>query len=106
MRKFRTEEEWSILIAQYDSSGLTIKNFCKQHSIGCSSFYVQRKKLLQSEQSSDVSGFVQAVVKETAAPPITEKSVETITLTLNQCTVTLPTSTSAIYLASLLRALK
>ena len=42
-------EYWSKLIAEQDSSGQTIRAFCKERGIGEHSLYYWRKRLLQNE---------------------------------------------------------
>ena len=42
-------EYWSKLIAEQDSSGQTIRTFCKERGIGEHSLYYWRKRLRQNE---------------------------------------------------------
>ena len=40
---------WSDIVNSYLSSGLSVKNFCKQECINCKQFYRWRQKLLVAE---------------------------------------------------------
>jgi hypothetical protein len=43
--KKRSPQEWQHLIQQQQSSSLSIADFCRQHALNPSTFYLQRKKL-------------------------------------------------------------
>lgn len=107
MRIFRTQQQWLALLAQYDPSLHTQKTFCKAHKISLSSFHAQRKKLSIASQASKASGFIKAKII-THTPPVTTTAVsseQVFTLWLSKGKVTLPSTTPASYLASLVEAL-
>ena len=41
----RSHEEWVDLIKQQPASGLTIKDFCRQHQLSTSTFYARKANL-------------------------------------------------------------
>jgi transposase-like protein len=45
--KRRSPQEWQHLIQTQQTSGLSIADFCRQHSLNPSTFYLQRKKLTE-----------------------------------------------------------
>jgi len=40
----RSQEEWHVLISQWQQSGLSATNFCKQHHLSSASFYKWRQR--------------------------------------------------------------
>jgi len=59
-RRYRSREQWADWIDRQASSGLTVSDFCQQHSLGPASFYAWRRRLLvdSSAGSSQAPGFV------------------------------------------------
>jgi putative transposase len=49
IRTKRTRAQWQRLIEEQPTSGLTIKDFCKQHKIAVSGFYNWQKKLTNND---------------------------------------------------------
>ncbi|MAD88105.1 MAG: IS66 family insertion sequence hypothetical protein [Pseudoalteromonas sp.] len=45
----RTAAQWQQLIQAQEISGLTIQQFCAEHQLTLSNFYLQRKKLHQRD---------------------------------------------------------
>jgi hypothetical protein len=45
MGKQRTIEDWLSILSQFQASGLTITEFCKQHKLTLSNFYKWRKRV-------------------------------------------------------------
>ena len=45
----RTAAQWQQLIQAQETSGLTIQQFCAEHQLTLSNFYLQRKKLQQRD---------------------------------------------------------
>ena len=43
MRIFRNQEQWQVIIEKQQTSGLTIIDYCREHQLSTSSFYVFRK---------------------------------------------------------------
>ena len=44
----RTNEEWKAIFADHEASGMTVKEYCKEHNIGVASFYKYKKLIMQS----------------------------------------------------------
>jgi hypothetical protein len=57
MRKFRTAEEWSIIIKEQSDSGLSVVDFCKDKGIHPNIFYAKRSALKKT------NGFVEIRMK-------------------------------------------
>lgn len=47
-----TRERWRVLINAYESSPLTISNFCQQHGVSTASFYQWRRRFREQENNS------------------------------------------------------
>ena len=47
MGKQRTIEDWQLILAQFQVSGLSVAQFCKQHKLASSNFYKWRKRVEQ-----------------------------------------------------------
>jgi len=92
----RNQEQWQSIIEDQQSSGLTIIDYCRQHKLSLTSFYDHRKKLDLTQ-----SGFIRA--KVTQKMELKTRSVENISLSVGHATLSLPSSTSASYLAQILR---
>jgi transposase-like protein len=45
----RSQEEWQALISQWQQSGLSAANFCKQHHLSSASFYKWRQRFEGSD---------------------------------------------------------
>ena len=54
-RQRRSEQQWQALIEAQQTSGLTINQFCTEHNITLSNFYLRRKKYLEQSVSHDSS---------------------------------------------------
>lgn len=54
LRKYtrRSQEEWQALINQWQQSGLSATNFCKQHYLSRASFYKWRQRFEDSDNPS------------------------------------------------------
>ncbi len=97
MKITRSHEQWRTILNEQKASGLTIIDYCREHQLATSSFYVFRKKLGITSNSFVRTQVTQQVELITQQPPIE--------LTLGKATLRLPSSTSAIYLGQVLRAL-
>ncbi len=97
MKISRSHEQWRTLITEQQASGLTIIDYCREHQLSTSSFYVFRKKL-----GINSSSFVRTQVTQ-QVELVTQQSL--IELTLGKATLKLPSNTSATYLGQVLRAL-
>jgi putative transposase len=95
MRITRSQVQWQNIIEEQEISGLTIADYCRQHKISTTTFYACRKKF-----GSTQSTFVKATI--TQQVEVFSNSVP-ITLTISSATLTLPSTTSASYVAQLLR---
>jgi putative transposase len=97
MKIMRNETQWQTLIQNQQTSGLTISDYCQQHHLPTSSFYAFKKKLgLTSNR------FVRAKVIQEIE--ILEEQTSII-LSVSHANVTLPATTSATYLAQIVREL-
>ena len=45
MRITRSQKQWQTILEKQQTSGLTIIDYCRQHQLSTSSFYMSRKKL-------------------------------------------------------------
>lgn len=54
-RKRRSEQQWQALIEAQQTSGLTVNQFCTEHNITLSNFYLRRKKHVEQSVSDDSS---------------------------------------------------
>jgi hypothetical protein len=45
MKITRSQEQWRTLLNEQQASGLTIIDYCREHQLATSSFYMFRKKL-------------------------------------------------------------
>ncbi|NRA82996.1 MAG: hypothetical protein HRU22_04220 [Gammaproteobacteria bacterium] len=60
MRKFRSKNEWLAVIKEQQLSGLSIIEFCQQHSLSTTTFYSARAKILG--KASSRSTFLKATI--------------------------------------------
>jgi len=97
MRITRSQEQWQTIIDDQQTSGLTIIDYCQQQQLSTSSFYAIKKKLGLTS-----GNFVRA--KITQQVEILEEQ-DLIMVTIGKANVSLPSTTSAIYLSQLVRAL-
>lgn len=97
MKITRNETQWQILIQNQQTSGLTISNYCQQHQLSTSSFYAFKKKLGLTSNSFVRAKVIQQIEFLEEQP--------SITLTVGKANVSLPATTSATYLAQILREL-
>jgi len=97
MRITRSQEQWQTIIEDQQTSGLTIIDYCQQQQLTTSSFYAVRKKL-----SLTSGNFVRAKITQ-QVEYVEQKTA--ITVTVGKANVSLPASTSVVYLSQLLREL-
>jgi hypothetical protein len=95
MGTMRSQDQWQNIFKEQENSGLTIVGFCRQHQIPTATFYAYRKKLGISQ-----SAFIQAKITQQVE---VFSSPEPIYLNIGRASLTLPSTTSAPYLAQLLR---
>ncbi|OLQ83798.1 transposase [Photobacterium proteolyticum] len=106
MSKRRTDQEWQTLILEYENSTLTLKEFCKQHRLACSTFSAKRSLIKRAEGNAE-SGFVRAQVVESTTEYHFAKPVPAnMTLSFNEVELSIPQGTPPEYLANLMRALQ
>ena len=94
-----TQEKWSAIIADQQTSQLTVAQYCRQQQISPSSFY-QRKRELES--GAPVTFFKATVTKSVEL----QVSNEPIRLNVGDISLSLPCQTSAQYLAELVRGIQ
>lgn len=97
MGKMKSQEQWQQIFAEQKASGLTIVDYCRQHQLSTSNFYMRRKLLAENETS-----FVQA--KLTQQIEFVSQG-EPLIVNIGKATVTLPGTTSPAYLVQLLQEL-
>lgn len=97
MKITRNETQWQTLIQNQQTSGLTISNYCQQHQLPTSSFYAFKKKLGLTSNTFVRAKVIQQIEFLEEQP--------SITLTVGKANVSLPVTTSATYLAQILREL-
>ena len=94
-----TKEKWSAIFAEQQQSQLTVAQYCRQQQISPSSFY-QRKRELETQASSS---FVKATVTKSVEMQVVNAR---IILNVGEVNLSLPSQTSAHYLAELVRGLQ
>jgi len=92
----RNQEQWQSIIEDQQSSGLTIIDYCRQHKLSLTSFYAHRKKRDMTQ-----AGFIRA--KVTQQIELETRQEENISISVGNAIISLPRSTSASYLAQILR---
>jgi len=97
MKITRSQEQWRTILTEQQSSGLSITNYCREHQLPTSSFYVFRKRLGLTSSS-----FVRAKVTQQVELIAPQQPIE---LFFGKVTLRIPSSTSATYLGQVLRAL-
>ena len=97
MRTTRSQEQWQTILNEQQTSGLTIIEYCREHQLSTSSFYVFRKKFGLASSS-----FVRAKVTQQIELIAHQQPIE---LTLGKAKLTFPSSISATYLGQVLREL-
>ena len=45
------KEEWKAIFADHEASGMTVKEYCKEHNIGAASFYKYKRLITQTDES-------------------------------------------------------
>ena len=100
MNKKRSKHHWPNIFTEQEQSGLTIAEFCTKHKISPFSFYLNK-------QRQKNSNFVQAKVVTLASEPNTQLSpaVPAIKLMTPAGELSLPCTTSASFLVSVIKAL-
>ena len=65
------QQFWQMVIETWQSSGLSVRNFCKQEGLSEPAFYAWRKKLNKSNEPKDTnsSAFIKvSMLKDNPAP--------------------------------------
>ena len=92
-----SRQQWQALIVEFENSGQTQTEFCKQRDLNPKYFSLKRSKLI-ADDAVDRPAFTEVVL----APPRTCGTVE---ITLGKVTITVPQTTPPAYLAGVIRAL-
>ena len=66
IQTYRTREEWRALIAEFEQSGLSQKDFCEQRGLS-PAYFGQRRLRLQREAEDNDTGFALAVPQPTTS---------------------------------------
>ncbi|MCL5049386.1 IS66 family insertion sequence element accessory protein TnpA [Aliidiomarina haloalkalitolerans] len=93
----RTREQWLELIAEFEQSGLSQKDFCDQRGLS-PAYFGQRRLRLQREAEDNGVGFALAV-------PKSPTSQQTVQLRIGQTELVLPLSVSPRWVAQLVKEL-
>ncbi|RUO24936.1 IS66 family insertion sequence element accessory protein TnpA [Aliidiomarina sanyensis] len=94
---YRTREEWRALIAEFEQSGLSQKDFCEQRGLS-PAYFGQRRLRLQREAEDNDTGFALAVPQPTT-------SQQSVQLRIGQTELVLPLSVSPRWVAQLVKEL-
>ena len=98
----RTLDDWKILIDKQVASGLSVPTFCQQHQLNPKYFYGRKSIVRHAQPQAD---FIQAHVISQQTTLVSESLNEAITLKISAGELSLPSTTSALYLAELLNGL-
>lgn len=97
--KQKSKEEWQALIKLQRDGRLSIKGFCRQHSISTSCFY-KHKKIINTSSKNGTSQFIKV-----KPPVISKSSIESIKVQFQQTTINLPMNIESVWLATFVKAL-
>ena len=64
----RSPEQWQAIINNFSTSGLTLNEYCQQHSIALSGFYAWRKRLQQQNLPETATPKLIEITPEFTAP--------------------------------------
>ena len=96
-RAYRTREQWRALIAEFEQSALSQKDFCEPHGIN-PAYFSQRRLELQRDTEDNDTGFALAV-------PQSPATQQTLQLRIGQTELVLPLSVSPRWVAQLVKEL-
>jgi len=96
-RVHRTREQWRALIAEFEQSNLSQKDFCEPRGIN-PAYFSQRRLELKREAEDTDTGFALAV-------PQSVTSQQTLQLRIGQTELVLPLSVSPRWVAQLVKEL-
>ena len=96
-RVHRTREQWRQLIAEFEQSNLSQKDFCEPRGIN-PAYFSQRRLELKREAEDTDTGFALAV-------PQSVTSQQTLQLRIGQTELVLPLSVSPRWVAQLVKEL-
>ena len=96
-RVYRTREQWRELIAEFEQSDLSQKDFCEPRGIN-PAYFSQRRLELQRDAEDNGTGFALAM-------PQSATSQQTVQLRLGQTELVLPLSVSPRWAAQLVKEL-
>jgi hypothetical protein len=103
----RTADEWRELIAQQQSSELSIVDFCKHTNLPLSTFHKYRSKLgvSQTRHTPDNNKFMPITVDKTVLTQPLQHTTPDILLTFNKVQLQFNSQCDAIWLVNLIKAL-
>ena len=96
-RVHRTREQWRELIAEFEQSGMSQKDFCEPRGIN-PAYFSQRRLALQRDAEDNDTGFALAVPQPTTSP-------QSVQLRIGQTELVLPLSVSPRWVAQLVKEL-
>ena len=97
--------EWNAMVEDCQSSGLTVRNWCKEHFISYKTYYYRLRKL----RSMFIEEHKEELLPEIAPLPVVPQQsavTSNITIHIDGMSIDIPDGTSENTIASLLRAVK
>ena len=93
-----SRQQWQSLIIEFETSGQTQTEFCKQRNLNPKYFSLKRSKLI-AKDATDVPAFTEVTVER---PRVSHLAIE---LEVGKVSLKISPSTPAAYLADVIRAL-
>ena len=72
-RPYRNEEQWRELIDAFETSHLSIDDYCTQNNLKYTTFYKWRKRLQQTQNSQQTPSFVE-LTDFAKTPPVNQSN--------------------------------
>ena len=98
----KTFDDWKNLVDEQIASGSSVSQFCHQHQLNPKYFYSRKAMICKAR---DNTGFIQAHVITKQATLSVTKADQLITLVTPVAELSLPSDTSAQFIAELLNSL-
>jgi hypothetical protein len=98
----KTSDEWTNIVEQQITSGLSVPKFCQQHQLNAKYFYARRAIIVKDNHNN---GFIQAKVVTKQTTIISQHIEHPIRLNLPVGELSFPRNTSPAFIAELLNGL-
>ena len=98
----RTLDDWKVLIDKQIASGMSVPKFCQQHQLNPKYFYGRKSIIHNAEPQTD---FIQAHVISQQTTLVSEHLSAAFILKTSAGELSLPGTTSALFLVALLNGL-